>query len=265
MADSKRILSLAGRHALITGGGRGIGRSTALALADAGADIAVTARTTAEIDQVAAEVRAMGRQGLAVACDVTDPAQVAHMVDTAATELGGIDILINNAGLGESHKFLGHPDELWHKLIAVNLTSAYLVTKAVAPLMVDQDWGRVINMGSIASKVGSKYIVAYTAAKHGLLGLTRALAVELVSNHITVNAICPGYVDTPMTDGAVATITQRTGMSEDEARRRLAETSPQGRLIAPEEVAALAVFLAGDAAAGITGQAINIDGGTVMF
>jgi NAD(P)-dependent dehydrogenase (short-subunit alcohol dehydrogenase family) len=179
--------------------------------------------------------------------------------------LGPISILVNNAGAADSHKFIGHDDALWRRMIDANLNSVYYVTKAVAPMMAEANWGRIINIASIASKVGAKYVVAYTASKHGVLGLTRALAAELVSYNITVNAICPGYVDTPMTDKAVANITSRTKLSEAEARSTLEKLSPQNRLITPEEVAHVAMMLIGEDARGITGQAINVDGGAVMF
>jgi NAD(P)-dependent dehydrogenase (short-subunit alcohol dehydrogenase family) len=256
--------TLTGRRAVVTGAGRGIGRSIALALASAGANMAVTARNTGELEQLVTEIQAMGRQSLAVSCDVTDPEQVQHMATTLIEGLGGVDILVNNAGNAGSHKFLNHSDELWHRMLAVNLTSVYYVTKAFVPKLIDQRWGRIINIASIASRVGGRYIAAYTAAKHGVLGLTRALAVELLPYNITVNAICPGYVNTPMTDGNVSNIAARTGMSEEQAREALEKTSPQGRLMEPEEIAAAAVFLAQDIAKGITGQAINIDGGGVM-
>ena len=256
---------LHGRRALVTGAGRGIGRSIALAMAAAGADVAVSACSTAEIEQLAEELRELGRRALAITCDVTDPTQVAYMADAVIAGLGGVDILVNNAGAATSHKFIGHPDELWHQMLAINLTSVYYVSKAIVPHMVARRAGRVITVASIASKTGARYIAAYTAAKHGVLGLTRALAAELVSYNITVNAICPGYVDTPMTDGSVANIVRRTGMSAAQARETLEKTSPQNRLIEPEEVAALAVYLAQDSARGITGQAINVDGGAVMF
>jgi NAD(P)-dependent dehydrogenase (short-subunit alcohol dehydrogenase family) len=256
---------LLGRRAVVTGAGRGIGRAIALALATAGADVAVIARGRAELEQVAAEVHALGRRALALPCDVTDAAAVACMAAETLDRLGGIDILVNNAGAAASHKFLDHPDELWHHMLAINLTSVYYVTKAFVPHMVAQRAGRIINIASIAAKVGARYIAAYTASKHGALGLTRALAAELVSYNITVNAICPGYVDTPLTDGSIANIRARTGMSEEQARATLEQTSPQRRLIAPEEVAALAVYLALDSSKGITGQAINVDGGGVMY
>lgn len=255
---------LAGKRAVVTGAGRGIGRSIALALAQAGANVAVTARTHLEIEQLVAEIQAMGCQSLAITCDVTDPEQVTHMATTLTQGLGGVDILVNNAGNAGSHKFLNHPDELWHRMLTINLTSVYYVTKAFIPALIDQRYGRIINIASIASRVGGSYIAAYTAAKHGVLGLTRALAVELMPYNITVNAICPGYVDTPMTDASVSNIVSRTGMTESQAREALESTSPQKRLIEPQEVAAIAVFLAQDINRGITGQAINIDGGGVM-
>jgi 3-hydroxybutyrate dehydrogenase len=256
---------LAGRRAVVTGAGRGIGRSIALALAAAGADVALSARSSDELERVAEELRALGRRALTLPCDVTDAAQVGRMAAEAIEGLGGVDILVNNAGAAASHKFLDHPDELWHLMLAVNLTSVYYVTKAFVPHMVAQRSGRIITIASIASKVGSRYIAAYTASKHGVLGLTRALAAELVAHNITVNAICPGYVDTPMTDTNIANIVRRTGMSAAQVRETFAQTSPQERLIAPEEVAALAVYLAQESSRGITGQAINVDGGAVMF
>lgn len=263
MASNDNLV-LSGRRAVVTGAGRGIGRSIALALAREGADVAVTARTQGEIEQLAAEIRAMGRQSLAVPCDVTDSEQVKHMASTLIDGLGGVDILVNNAGNAGSHKFLNHPDELWHRMLSINLTSVYYVTKAFVPRLIEQRWGRIITIASMASRVGGSYIAAYTAAKHGVLGLTRALAVELLPYNITVNAICPGYVNTPMTDASVSNIAARTGMSEAQAREALEKSSPQKRLFEPEEIAAVAVFLAQDINKGITGQAINIDGGGVM-
>ena len=194
---SDQTSSLFGKRAVVTGAGRGIGRSIALALANAGADVAVTARSEAELHTLVDEISAIGRSSLAVSCDVTDAEQVKRMASTLIEGLGGIDILVNNAGNAGSHKFLNHPDELWHRMLAVNLTSVYYVSKAFAPKMVEQRSGRIINIASIASRVGGGYIAAYTASKHGVLGLTRALATELMPYTITVNAICPGYVIPP--------------------------------------------------------------------
>ena len=259
------VLSLTGKRAVVTGGSKGLGRSIALALAEVGADVAISARHLPELEVVAAEIEGLGRRCLINRCDVTDRAQIREMAETVLAEFGGVDILVNNAGLAKSHKFLDHPDALWEQILAVNLTGVYLVTKAFAPGMVAQKWGRIINMASIAAKVGERYIAAYVASKHGLLGLTRSLALEFVADNITVNAICPGYVDTPMTEGNVANISQRTGMPEEKARAILENFSPQKRLIQPEEVAAVALLLAQENGRGITGQAINVDGGAVMF
>lgn len=251
--------------ALVTGAGKGIGEAIAYALAEMGLRVAVAARTQADVERVAETIRARGGGAWPVVCDVTQPDSITRAVAEIQRGLGPITVLVNNAGAAQSHKFIGHDDALWQRLMDVNLNSVYHVTKAVAPMMVEAQWGRIINIASIASKVGGKYIVAYTAAKHGVLGFTRALALELVSHNITVNAICPGYVDTPLTEAGIATITAKTKLSEAEARATLEKVSPQNRLITSEEVAAVAVMLVGDQARGITGQAINVDGGTVMF
>jgi NAD(P)-dependent dehydrogenase (short-subunit alcohol dehydrogenase family) len=263
MADHTN-LGLKGKHVVITGAGRGIGRAIALIFARAGADVAVTARTSADLDLLVQEIEALGRRCIAVSCDVTDAEQVKQMAAHVIEGLGSVDILVNNAGNAETHPFLNHPDELWHSMLAVNLTSVYYVTKAFAPAIIEQGGGRIINIASVAARVGAKYVAAYTAAKHGVLGLTRALAVELMPHNITVNAICPGFVDTPMTHASIANIANRTNLTEAQAREALEKTSLQKRLIDPEEVAAVALFLAQESSKGITGQAINVDGGSVM-
>lgn len=255
--------ALAGKRVVITGAGRGIGRDMALAFARAGARVAVSSRSRAELDEVVGLME--GGTGLAVVADVVDVGQVAGLQTAVANTFGGCDILINNAGTARSHRFVDHPDALWHQMLNVNLTGVYNVTKAFVPGMVGQKWGRIINVASIASKVGSPYIAAYVAAKHGVLGLTRALAAELVRYQITVNAICPGYVDTPLTDGSVANIMAQTEMTEGQARKVLENMSPQKRLMTVEEVTAVALMLAQETARGITGQGINVDGGAVMF
>lgn len=257
---------LVGKRAVVTGATKGIGRAIALTLAEAGADVVVSARSEADLEALQAEIAGRGRRALAIACDVTDAQQVNERLAKGALDAwGGIDILVNNAGNAGSAKFLGHPDELWQRMLAINLTSVYYVTKAFAPAMVAQGSGRIITIASIAGKVGGKYITAYTASKHGVIGLTRALAVELNQHGVTVNAICPGYVDTPMTDASVANMVARTGMSAEEARQALERMSPQRRLIEPDEVASVALFLALDASKGITGQAINVDGGEINY
>jgi NAD(P)-dependent dehydrogenase (short-subunit alcohol dehydrogenase family) len=252
-------------NAFVTGGGKGIGEAIALALAREGIRVAVAARTEADLQRVAGLIRAQGGEAMSVVCDVTEPVSIAAAIAQVQSEMGNISVLVNNAGAAGSHKFLDHDDALWYRMMDANLNSVYYVTKAVVPMMVQAQWGRIINIASIASKVGGNYVSAYTAAKHGVLGLTRALAVELNPYHITVNAICPGYVDTPMTQRSIAHIVTLTQMPQEQARAILEKTSPQNRLISAEEVAAVAVMLAGEKAGGITGQAINVDGGAVMF
>jgi NAD(P)-dependent dehydrogenase (short-subunit alcohol dehydrogenase family) len=251
--------------AWVTGAGKGIGEAIALALGKAGYKVALSARTQSDIDRVATLIQSQGGTALAAACDVTQPESIRSAATAVQQSFGPISILVNNAGAADSHKFIGHDDALWHRMIATNLDSVYYASKAVAPMMAEAKWGRIINIASIAAKVGAKYVAAYTASKHGVLGLTRALAMELVSYNITVNAVCPGYVDTPMTDHAVDIITSRTKLNAAEARATLEKLSPQNRLVTPEEVAHVVMMLVDENARGITGQAINVDGGTVMF
>jgi NAD(P)-dependent dehydrogenase (short-subunit alcohol dehydrogenase family) len=252
------------RRAVVTGAGKGIGRVIAFALAESGVEVAVVARTPGDIESVVGEIKARGHAAIGVECDVTDPAAVETLAERVGEGLGGVDILVNNAGSAESHPFLKHPDELWHRMIAANLTSVYYVTRAFLPAMVLQKWGRIINIASTAARVGAPYVAAYTAAKHGVLGLTRALAAELNPHNITVNAVCPGFADTPLTQASIANIVARTGRRDTEARAALEQMNPQKRLIDPEEVAAAVLFLVLETSRGITGQAINVDGGGVM-
>jgi 3-hydroxybutyrate dehydrogenase len=257
-------VELRDRVALVTGGGRGIGRAIALALAEAGAAVAVASRSADQTTAVAGEIAAGGGRGLALPCDVTVPASVTAAVSQAIDRLGRIDILVNNAGIAESAPILKLDEADWERTLAVNLTGTYRCTRAVLPGMIERGYGRVISVASIAGRVGHAYVSAYCASKHGVLGFTRAVALEVARKGVTVNAICPGYVNTDMTDHALARIVETTGRTAGEARRALEAMSPQRRLIEPEEVAAVAVFLASDAAHGITGQAIDVDGGQVM-
>jgi len=227
--------------------------------------VALAARTEADLLRVADLIAGRGGTALPVVCDVTRAESIDRALAEVRRTFGPVSVLVNNAGAAESHKFLGHDDLIWQRMIEVNLTSVYRVSKATIPDMIKASWGRIINIASVAAKVGGKYIAAYTAAKHGVLGLTRALAIELVAYDITVNAVCPGYVDTPLTDRSVANIARKTGQEEQAARDILRSLSPQNRLITPGEVATVVLMLASEDARGITGQAINVDGGMVTY
>jgi NAD(P)-dependent dehydrogenase (short-subunit alcohol dehydrogenase family) len=258
------MAELTGRIALVTGGGRGIGREAALALASAGADVAVAARSANELADTVTAIRAAGRRGEAIVCDVTDRAQVEAMIAQVKGALGEPLILVNNAGIAGSAKLTDTTDEMWDGMLRVNATGAFYCTRAVLPMMLQAKWGRIVNVASIAAKAGAPYIAAYAASKHALLGLTRAVAAEVATRGITVNAVCPGYVDTGMTDASTANISARTGRSEQDARKILEGFSPQGRLMTALEVAALITFLCSQAARGITGQGIVLDGGALQ-
>lgn len=260
-------MRLKDKTALITGGGRGIGRAVAFAMAREGARVAVLARTLSEVTRVAAEIKEeCGTQTLSFACDVSDRDNVSSAFAEVAEKFGrGIDVLVNNAGIAESAPLLKTDDEMWQRHLGVNLSGTFYCTRAALPAMLASGWGRIINIASIAGKTGAPYVSAYAASKHGVLGLTRSLALEVATKGITVNAICPGYVETDMTTHAVENITAKTGKSGEEARAIIERMSPQNRLVTTEEVAALALLLASDEGRGINGQAINVDGGSVLF
>jgi len=260
-------MKLQNKIALITGGGRGIGRAIALEFAREGASVAVAARTESQVQGVAQEINdQFGVKSLAVTCDVSSSASVTEMFASVTKRFGrGPDILVNNAGIAESAVLIKTDDELWQRLLAVNLSGTFYCTRAALPEMIQRGWGRVVNIASIAAKMGAPYISAYSASKHGVLGLTRSAALEVARNGITVNAICPGYVDTEMVSRGIENITRRTGLTAEEAKAGLESMSPQNRLVTSEEVAAVALLLASEDGRGITGQGINVDGGTVMF
>jgi len=255
---------LNGRHALVTGGGRGIGRAIALDLARAGANVTVSARTAAEIEAVAGLVGHFGSKGVAHPADVARSEDIRALFTAARAALGPVDILINGAGVAPSALIPRTTDELWNSTIAINLSGSFYCLREALPEMVERGWGRVVNVASIAGKTGYPYIAAYAASKHGVLGLTKCAALEVADKGVTVNAVCPGYVDTPMTDAGVARMVQKTGRPAEEIRKHLEGMSPQKRLFTSEEVSALVLFLCRDEARGITGQALSLDGGTVV-
>jgi NAD(P)-dependent dehydrogenase (short-subunit alcohol dehydrogenase family) len=242
----------------ITGAAGGVGRAIAGRFAAHGYAIAVAGRSEGPLRQLTDELAATGGRAAMVLCDVTDAGQVQRAAADAEQQLGPIDVLVNNAGASDSAPFASMDDGLWERMLAVNLTGTYRMMRAVVPGMFARGRGRVINIASTAGKRGFAYTAAYVAAKHGVLGLTRAVALEAAPHGVTVNAICPGWIDTPMTDTTIARIVEKTGRSPDEARQALERMNPQGRLIQPEEVAALAVFLASADAHGMNGQALDL-------
>jgi NAD(P)-dependent dehydrogenase (short-subunit alcohol dehydrogenase family) len=258
------MFSLKKRVALVTGGGRGIGRAIALALAQQGASVGITARSPAQLNEVAQAIGTAGGKALVIVADLTEADAPARVVAAMAEGLGLVDVLVNNAGVGSSadpRPVADFDDTFWQQTLALNLTAPYRLCKVVLPAMRQRRWGRIINIASINSKIASLHSVAYTASKHGLLGLTKTLALELAREGITVNAICPGPVHTMMNDKRVAYDAQRRGMAFDEIERAL---TPIGGRLEPEDVAPLAVYLASDEARMVTGQAYNVDGGVLM-
>ena len=257
-------MRLQDKVALVTGAGRGIGRAIALAFAREGADVAVTARTAAEIEQVAAEVGALGRSAAALEVDLSDRAAAIALPERVASHFPAVDILVNNAGIGSNaspHRLVEYDDDFWDLSLAINLTAPYLLTKALVPAMVERGWGRVINMASVAGKRGLLAGGAYTATKHGLIGLTRTAALETAGTGVTINAICPGATRTVMMLRRLKVDAELRGAPVAEVE---ANINPMGRMLDPEEIAELAVYLASDDARGMTGQALNLSGGSTM-
>jgi len=261
--DTAVPLPLDGRHALVTGAGRGIGAAIAAALAARGARLTLLGRTRATLEATATQLPPQSVRHLA-ACDVVDEQQVSAAVAAARDVQGPIDILVNNAGQARSAPFLKTDLATWRATLDVNLTGVFLCTRACLPDMLASGRGRIVNIASVAGLTGHPYIAAYCASKHGVIGLTRALARELAPKDITVNAVCPGYTDTDMVRQAVANIRAKTGRTEAEAIAALTERNPQRRLVSPAEVAATVLWLCLPGAESVTGQSITLAGGEIM-
>jgi 3-hydroxybutyrate dehydrogenase len=251
---------LDGRVAVITGGGRGAGAAIARELASAGVAVIVTARGEDEINAVAQEIEQRGHRALALRCDVTDAADVEVMGGRALAWHGHVDIVVNNAGVAHAAPVTKTRIEDWDHLFAVNARGPFLCTRAFLPGMRDRGWGRVINIASTAALAGDRYIAAYAASKHALLGFTRSLAAEVAGSGITANAVCPGYLDTDMTRDTIDRIVATTGRSRGEAQAAIAAKNPQGRLIQPGEVARVVRFLCTEEGSGVNGEAVLIEG-----
>jgi 3-hydroxybutyrate dehydrogenase len=255
----------AGRHTVVTGGGRGIGAAIAEAFAARGADVTLVGRTMAPLEEHGGHLAdTYGVKTHAQSMDVTDDASVSDGMAAAAKALGAPAILVNNAGRGDSAPFKRADRAFFQKMIDINLMSTVMCTQAVLPAMIEAGFGRIINVASTAGLIGYRYVTAYVASKHAVVGLTKALALETAKTGVTVNAVCPGYVETDMTQDTIANIVEKTGKTAEEAYAQLAAENPQARLILPEEVANAAVWVALPDSHSITGQAIAIAGGEVM-
>ncbi len=252
---------LSGRTALVTGGGRGAGAAIAEALARAGAAVVVAARTGSEVEAVAARLTAAGAQAWAFACDVGDAGSIEQLAASVGGHAGPVDILVNNAGIALGAPLARTTLDDWDRVMRVNATGTFLCTRTWVPGMTARGWGRIVNIASIAGLAGDRYLSAYAASKHAVVGFTRAVAAEVAAKGVTVNAVCPTYLETDMTDTSLQAIVEATGRSRAEALESIVARSPQKRLVTPAEVAAAVVYLCSEAARGVTGTSLVIDGG----
>jgi len=255
--------SLAGKIALVTGAGSGIGRAVALALAREGCRVVLAGRREERLARVAEEVRQQEGDAFPVACDVGSRTAVDALAKSAG-RVGVVQILVNSAGIAPAASFLEMEDGLLEEVLRVNFMGTCYCCKRFLGPMIGTGWGRVINIASTTAKTGYSHTAAYTASKHAVLGLTKVLALETARKGVTVNAICPGYADTELTRENARLMAAKVGATVPEVLERFARTSPQRRLAGPEEVAELALLLAGPAGDSVTGQGINVDGGAFM-
>ncbi|WP_431265961.1 SDR family NAD(P)-dependent oxidoreductase [Roseateles chitinivorans] len=256
---------LEGLHAVVTGGGSGIGAAIAQALIADGARVTLMGRRIEKLKEQRDKLNVDGGPSVELqVCDVGDEASVRQAFAAAVAAAGPVDLLVNNAGQVETSPLGKTSLDTWQRLLNVNLTGSFLCSREVLPAMTERRFGRIVNVASTAALKGYAYVAAYCAAKHGVLGLTRALALETARKGVTVNAVCPGYTETDIVAGAIDTIVAKTGRTADEARAELASVNPQGRLVDPAEVAASVAWLARRDSGSITGQAIAVAGGEVM-
>lgn len=256
-----RRRALAGKGAVVTGGGRGIGEAVVKALVEEGAAVVVTARTIEEIEWLAEGLVLDGRAAYSIVCDVTDPDSVSAMAIQAQELLGGVDILVNSAGAADSAPFLKVTLEQWESVHRVNATGTLVMTQAFLPEMLARGWGRIVNVASVAGLAGARYITAYAASKHAMLGMARCLAEELAGTGVTVNSVCPSYVRTRMTDDNIERIAEKTGRDPKALRAELKEKQPGGRLITVEEVAHAVMAFMPEEAAPLQGCELVLRGG----
>ncbi len=255
--------ALVGKHALVTGGATGIGFAIAQALLVQGVKVTIAGRTESALQEATQNLMDAG-QIRYVVLDVTNANSVQEAFSLASQQFGAIDILINNAGQASSAPFLKTTETQWQQILSVNLTGTFLCTQQALPAMLANGWGRIVNIASTAGLKAYSYVSAYCAAKHGVIGLTRALALEVAQKGVTVNAVCPGYTETDILKDAIANIMQKTGRDELGARAELASANPQKRLIQTEEVADAVLWLCSPASSAQNGQAIAVAGGEVM-